>query len=182
MIYYFTPYSLEKKLLQAIDDCMSLIENEDWACLMDGDIMFLRSDFGREIQQYVNNYPDTGLFTCYASRCHYSCQVRKGTDMQSVNILYHKEQADKAHDELQGKVKPISQRVAGHLMLIKKSTWLQIRSKVFSRAAKKQILGVDTKISNAIMQAGLPILLMRGIYVLHYLRLKDGFGYKAHLK
>jgi hypothetical protein len=182
MIYYFIPYSLEKKLLRAIDDCFNLLQDDDWAVLMDGDIMFLRSDFGRDIQEYIKLFPETALFTCYASRCHYSCQVRSGTDMDNDSILYHKEQADRIHDELHLKVKRIQRKIAGHLMVMKKSTWLRIRERVFTLARDKEILGVDTKISQAIMEKGMIINLMRGIYVMHYLRLKSGFGDKSHLK
>lgn len=46
----------------------------------------------------------------------------------------------------------------------------------------KTILGVDTKISRAVLSAGMKIRLMRGIYILHYLRLKEGYDYKKHLQ
>lgn len=182
MIYYFIPYDTNKKLLRAIDRYMSLIEDDDWACLMDGDTAFLRSDFGHRIQEYVDKYPDTGMFTCYASRCHYSMQVRKGTDMNADSILYHKRQADKAHRELHPQTKVIRQRTAGHMMLIKKSTWKRIRRLVYKRAGKKDILGVDTKISTAVLSIGLRIRLMRGIYIFHYMRFFEGFSNKNHFK
>lgn len=182
MIYYFTPYSLEKKLLQAIDHYFTLIKDEDWACFMDGDTAFLRSDWGHRIQEYIEMYPDTGMFTCYASRCHYAAQTRKGTDIQSDSIIYHKKQADKIHQELEGLIKVVDRKIAGHLFIIKKSTWKLIRDQVFKSAAKKQILGVDTKISNAILSRGMKIRLMRGIYIFHYMRLKEGAGYKEHLQ
>lgn len=182
MIYYFIPYALDKKLVHAIDAYMKIIDYNDWACIMDGDTAFLRSDFGREIENYVQMYPDTGMFTCYASRCHYIEQVRRGTDMQSDSILYHKKQADAIHKELQGKVKIIERKIAGHMMIIKKTTWLQIREQVLTSAKRKSILGVDTKISNAILAKGLKIRLMRGIYLFHYMRLMEGAGYKGHLK
>jgi GT2 family glycosyltransferase len=182
MIYYFTPYSTEKKLLKAIDQYMALIHDNDWACLMDGDTAFLRSDFGVRIKEYIEKYPDTGLFTFYASRCHYACQVRKGTDMMSDSILYHKQRADEVHNTLHLEVKTIDRRIAGHLMIIQKSTWNKIRPQVFRTAKDKEILGVDTKISNAIISKGMKIRLMRGIYIFHYLRMAEGFGYKEHFK
>ena len=185
MIWFFTPYSFEKRLFEAFDTYMNLVANpNDWVCFSDGDTAFLLPDFGHQIKRYVENYPDTGMFTCYASRCHYSPQVRKGTEMENPDIVYHRKRAEETKKELDGKVKELNRRVAGHLLVIQKKTWLKIRREVAMKVSKqnKHILGVDTKISNAILKAGLKIRLMRGMYIFHYLRLADGFGYKKHLK
>lgn len=161
---------------------MNLVQDpSDWVCFLDGDTAFLRSDFGHVIQQYINAYPDAGMFTCYASRCHYQVQTRRGTEMNNPSLIYHKDMADKVHEELHGQVKKVNRRIAGHLMVIKKEIWLKIREKVKKNTASKAILGVDTKISYAILELNKDILLMRGVYILHYLRLKRGFGYKEHL-
>lgn len=183
MIWYFTPYALDKKFLHEIDRYFSLVQNDDdWVVLMDGDISFLRSDFGRVIDRYTKQHPDTGLFTCYASRCHYQCQVPRFGDMDNDSILFHKQTADQCASQNYGKVKEINRRIAGHLMVIRKRTWNQIRGEVFRTAAEKQILGVDTKISNAVLKAGLKIRLMRELYVFHYLRMAEAFDHKKHLE
>lgn len=184
MIWFFTPYSFEKKLFEAYDRYMQLVSNpNDWVCFTDGDTAFLLPDFGHQVKTYIKHYPDTGLFTCYASRCHYSVQVRKGTEMNNPDILYHRRQAESIYKELHGHVKEIDRRVAGHLLVIQKKTWEQVRPEVARKVTgqNKQILGVDTKISNAILKAGLKIRLMRGMYIFHYLRLAEGFGCKEHL-
>ena len=183
MIWFFTPYSFEKKLFDAFDAYMNLVPNpEDWVCFMDGDTAFLLPDFGHQIHMYVEKFPDTGLFTCYASRCHYQLQVRRGTEMENPSILYHRLQAEKIRGELDGQVKEINRRIAGHLMVIRKSTWLLIRDEVSRTAASKKVLGVDTKISNAILRMGMKIRLMRGLYIFHYLRMAEGFKSDKHLK
>jgi hypothetical protein len=90
-IWFFTPYAHDKKFLDAIDRYFDLVTDpNDWVVIMDGDTAFLRSDFGDVIKRYIDEYPMTGLFTCYASRCHYSCQVPEGSDMGNDSILYHK--------------------------------------------------------------------------------------------
>jgi hypothetical protein len=71
--------------------------------------------------------------------------------------------------------------IAGHLMVIRKSTWTRVLPGILLSAAGKKILGVDTKISQAVLAAGLKILLMEDIYLLHYCRLKEGFEYTKHL-
>lgn len=182
MLFFFTPYSFEKKLFSAIDTYMQLLpNNQDWAVLMDGDTAFLRSDFGHQIQRYIDKFPDTGLFTCYASRCHYSIQTRRGTNINSDSIIYHRQQAEIVFRSLDGHVKEIDRRIAGHLMVIKKETWLLIREEVKRNTIHKEILGVDTKISCSILRRGLKIRLMRGLYIFHYLRLMEGFNSTKHL-
>lgn len=183
MLWFFTPYAMNKRLFQSWDAYMNLVVNpKDWVCMMDGDTMFLLPDFGHQIQTYIDRYPDTGIFTCYASRCHYQPMIRMGTDTENTDLLYHRQQAEIIYNELHGKVKELDHRVAGHLMVIQKGTWLRIRETVKRDASGKSILGVDTKISNAVMKAGLKIRLMRGVYLLHYLRLKEGYNYTGHLR
>jgi len=183
MIWFFTPFAHDKKFLDAIDRHFALITDPaDWVVIMDGDTAFLRSDFGEVIKRYTNQFPETGLFTCYASRCHYACQVPEGTDMNNPSILYHKTVADIQSALFWGQVEVLNRRIAGHLMVIRKSTWTLIRSEVYLKAARKHILGVDTKISYAIIEAGLKIRLMRELYIFHYLRMAEGFYNDKHLK
>lgn len=181
MVYYFTPYSLEKKLFDAFDHYMTLLpKDDDWACFLDGDTAFLRPDWGRVIDEYVRRYPGTGLFTCYASRCHYLCQRVEDADMCNDSILYHKDIADRLATG-RFEVVEVKRRVAGHLLLIKKSTWKRIRNAVAVMTRNKKVLGIDTKISSAVMASGFRILVMKDIYLFHYLRMKEGIDNKSHL-
>ena len=178
-VHYFIPYSTEKDFFSEIDYYFGLVQNEDdWVCLLDGDTLFLRPDYGRCIFDYLRHYPETGLFTCYASRCHYQFQVPQPGDMNNPSIAFHRGVADilprKFQHNLQ--VKPLNRPIAGHMMLLKKATWTQIRDDAFHRCFSKQkkILGVDTQISLAVLAAGKDIKLMRAIYLLHYLRFVEG--------
>jgi len=66
-------------------------------------------------------------------------------------------------------------------MMIRKSTWDLIYEEVKIKSKDKKILGVDTKISYAILARGLKIRLMRGVYLFHFLRLHESFEYTKHL-
>ena len=183
MIWFFTPYAHDKKFLAAIDLYFNLVANpNDWVVIMDGDTAFLRPDFGDVINRYTKQFPDTGLFTCMASRCHYGIQVPDGVDMENDSIRYHRTIADIQSTMDHGKTDIIERKIAGHLMVIRKSTWTRIRTEVYRTASSKYILGVDTKISNAILAAGLKIRLIRELYIFHYLRLAEGFDNDNHLK
>jgi hypothetical protein len=185
-IHYFNPFSIEKDFLKELDYYMSLVPlSHDWACFRDGDTMFVRGDYGNCIWEYVTRYPETGLFTCFASRCHYKIQVPDSTDMENPSISYHRNIADQLHEKFQlgQQADSINRRIAGHMLMLRKSTWLKIRPAVFGlvRLKNKKILGVDTQISKAVLQAGMDIKLMKGIYLVHYLRFNEGIGNHNHL-
>jgi GT2 family glycosyltransferase len=102
--------------------------------------------------------------------------------MGNDSILYHKKMADLRSSTDKGKVQELDRRIAGHLWVMKKSIWTWIRHDVYRKAEKKHILGVDTKISNAILEAGYKIRLMKELYIFHYLRMAEGFDSDEHLK
>lgn len=182
MIHFFTPYSFDKKLFDAWDQYMNLVADEnDWVCMMDGDILFLIADFGHQMQEYIDKYPDTGLFSCYASRAHRQEYIRRGVDMENPSILYHYDAAERCRKELHLKVKEIAKPALGHLILMKKATWTRIRDRVKELTDGHKILGVDVRISRAVSELGMPVLLMRGIYVLHFFRMKYGLKERSIL-
>jgi len=183
MIWYFTPYSFNKKLFEAWDAYMNLVQDpNDWVCMMDGDVLFLISDFGHQMQTYIDKYPETGLFTCYASRTSRPELKWKGADMNNPSIVYHRTKAEQLHAAYHGEVNDLGELNAlGYLMLIRKSTWLLIREQVKDWTTGKNILGIDTRISKAIRKTGMKQYLMRGMYVLHYYRMKNGPSDKSIL-
>jgi GT2 family glycosyltransferase len=67
-------------------------------------------------------------------------------------------------------------------MVIRKRTWQWIRHEVIREAENKFVLGVDTKISRAILNSGLKIRLMKELYIFHYLRMAEGFDNDTHLR
>lgn len=183
MLWFFTPYSQDMKLFEAWDQYMNLVSDpEDWVCMMDGDILFLHADFGHQIQEYLSLYPDTGLFTCYSSRSRTPWMMPERNIFHSPSIAEHKKMADYLRRVCGTSVKEINDRVTGHLLVIKKSTWEKIRENVKERCVNLKILSVDTAISHAVIDAGLRIRLMKGVYVLHYYRFVEGANYKGHLK
>ncbi len=182
MIYFFTPYSFEKKLFRAYDDYMNLVPyDNDWACFLDGDTFFFENNFGHQIQEYIDKYPDTGMFTCYSSRSAYSYMVPKGINQESDSITYHRNHSHEIYEKTHLQVKEINSHISGHLMCIKKSTWSLIRPQLLKVCDGANLLGVDTQITNQLLGHGIKIRLMRGIYLFHYYRFVEGKKFKAHL-
>lgn len=182
MIYFSTPYAFDKRLFNAYDSEFQRLPNsDDWLVLMDGDIAFLRADFGHHIQEYINKFPGTGLFTCYASRSHYKYIVPMDGNDRSPDIIFHKKIADAHARDLHLAVKPLEKNISGQLMAIRKDTWLSVRDDIAARTKNETIEAIDTAIGKVMHEHNLPVLLMRGIYVLHYCRMLEGYKHRAHL-
>ncbi len=173
MLWFFVPYSQNKKMFDAWDQLMNLVANpNDWVCMLDGDVMFLLSDFGHRIQEYINMYPDTGLFTCYASRTGNKDQLINGRTSDNPDIIFHRIRAEQCRDNSHLKVKDIF-KAYGHLLCIKKATWTAIRPRVKELTLRSNLFDTDTAVSAAVRKSGKKIRVMESIYVLHYYRLKD---------
>lgn len=183
MIHFETPYSFNKNFFDAIDKCFEKTSNEDWLCIRDGDTMFLQPDYGHIIKEYIDKYPDTGLFTCITNRCHYACQRLNREVMEVTNIVSHHIIANEVYCKNRLKISQVKRRIAGHLMIIKKSTWMKIRKEVQRKVIRqnKKILGVDTKISNAMIKHNFPIRIMLGLYIFHYMRFHKSISDYTHL-
>jgi len=174
MIYFFTPYDFNKRMFDAWERYMWLVKDDDWVVMMDGDTLMFQANFGHIVQEYIKKYPDTGLFTCYASRSGTGFMMPKPNLMNATNIMMHRGVALKLERDNRLKVKELNDRVTGHFMCIKKETWNKIYSGVRDKCRGLGILSVDTVISRSVLEAGLKIRLMEGLYVLHYYRLGEG--------
>ena len=183
MIWFFTPYSFEKKLFEAWDNYMALVTNiEDWVCMMDGDVLFFHADFGHQLQRYIDHFPDTAIFTCYASRSGTTRMMRKNNISRDPNLLNHKKRANFFRENFVLQIENLNQFATGHLLMMQKKKWLEIREAVFEKTKNKNILGIDKAIGLHLLELGKKIRLMKSIYVLHYYRFLEGAKNKKHIQ
>lgn len=177
MIYFFTPYSLEKKLGKAYNQYCNLVPNDDdWICLTDGDTMFLTPEFGYQLQMAINLKPNTGLFTCYTNRVGNLEQTFPGM-YEEKDIIKHRIKAIEIQNNNFGKFKMCKGVISGHLLLFRKDIW-----KRAGGFHEEGILKVDNLFSQAIHNLKLPIYLIEWVYILHYYRALEGRNYRNHLK
>ena len=175
-IRVIVPFSLEKNLGKAYNEEISRIPNGDWVCLLDHDVMFLTPDAIRHLYEYVNLFPDTGIFTCYTNRLHPLAknQLLDGCE-EDDDVRYHIRVANNQKQHLY-KATELNKHISGFLMMIKKETWDEIK---FSE--DKLCLGVDNDFSDRVLRSGRKIRRMDGIYVWHSYRLLNGIKDKSHL-
>jgi GT2 family glycosyltransferase len=174
-VYYFTPYATDKNLGAAYNEYMQLLPNDDdWACFLDGDVMFLIPDWGDVIHQAIEKHPDTGMFTCYTNRVNNPQQLYRGSFNENGDIRAHRNIAIACREINRCRAIPLTRVISGMMMIIQKKTWKEFR---FTDG----LLKVDTDISRRLLKSGKPVRLIQGIYLLHYYRMNEGRKYTEHL-
>lgn len=179
MIHFFNPYSFEGDIGKAYNYYASIVPNpEDWICFTDGDTSWLRPDYGHHIKQIVDQNPEAGMFTCLTNRVGCIQQCYGNRISPELNMMKHIRIANDVAAGQKLKVKPLNFIISGHCMIFKKSTW----ERVGGFAENIGILSVDNIFSQKILDAGLKILLMEGVYIWHKYRLETGINDKSHLR
>lgn len=178
VVYFFNPYSVTGDLGQAYNQYMELLPTEeDWAVLTDGDTSWLMPKYGHQIQEIINQQPETGIFTCLTNRVGSTEQCYRNRISPERDMLKHKIIALDCDASARLKVKEIRNIISGHCMVVQKKTWLDVGK--FDENIG--ILAVDNMFSRKILDKGYKILLMEGVYLWHYYRLDTGVGDKSHL-
>lgn len=178
MVWIRIPYSVEKNLGKAYNDEMAMIPDDDAACFVDGDTMFLTPDYGHIIHQYNESYPDAAL-TCWTNRIHPLAKGQLRDNISSSDIRPHLqvEQGFTTATEIDG---PVS----GFLLVVPKAIWLNHKfteSNIY-RPGEFNLLGVDNEWTNKIRAAGYKVMRMDGLYIWHTYRLLSNGQDKSHLK
>jgi GT2 family glycosyltransferase len=178
LIYTFIPYSLEKNLGQAYNNCMKLISDKDWAVFLDYDVMFTIRDWQYHLDNVIKKYGDVGLYTCFTNRAGTKVQTAPGVDRNIHDLLYHMEFGRKLRKKYGDRISDLKLeekkrvRLSGFFMLISKKTWNRIGG-----SQRKGLSKVDWEIAQKIVDSKLKVFRIDGLYAYHYRRgLKEG-GY-----
>lgn len=173
-IWYFTPYALDGNFGRELNEYMELIGDDDVAVIMDGDTMFLQSDFGHTIHRVLGKYP-LGVYTCLTNRVQNKQQLYKGKISNNRDIVYHKKISAKLSSNFAYNVKQGNAPFSGMLLVVPKKIW---REFPFGEGG---ILGIDWDFTERVSKK-YPLYVMQGLYILHYYRLVEGVKYTKHLR
>src|SRR5690606_27666121 len=55
-IWYSNPYSTQKNIGKALNEVCELVPDDDWIGLQDGDMMYLTTDWGLQIEEALKKY------------------------------------------------------------------------------------------------------------------------------
>lgn len=191
MILDTIPYSTEKNLGKAYNRTMSLLGDNDHACLRDGDTCWLTPDYGVHLAEYVRLYPNAVL-TCWTNR------INERAEQQSKAVVQHQEighmpirectdmtihlRAAEIQKESLYNVTPLHGFISGFCMVVPKSVWNVHKFaevQPYEDRGPHALLGIDNDFTNRIRAAGVPVLRMEGLYLWHTYRLLTNS--KAHL-
>lgn len=127
-VYHTIPWNSEKNIGKAYNEFMSLLNDEDWACFLDGDAVHTTSFFGKNIEQVIASNQDYGLFTCYTNRIGCSYQIPSGANWNNDSQNYHRDIGKKLWEKYKTNILDITNNspLSGVLILINKDKWSQV--------------------------------------------------------
>jgi len=169
MIYTFIPYSEEKppNLGDAYNKFMELLpKDDDWACLIDHDVMFTRKNWFHQLNDIIKKYPKYDCFVARTNRINCKWQ-RINTLENCYDIKEHKKLGKKIQEEQYDEVvdAPNKSPFSGFLILIKKRAWKKV---IFTSGRKDGMGGVDNDFHRGLISADFKVGLMMGVYLYHW--------------
>jgi hypothetical protein len=176
-VFHVIPWNSDKNIGKSYNETMSLVNDDDWVCFLDGDAVHTTPFFGKRIEDVIKANPQYSLFTCQTNRIGCQYHIPKDVDRLNNDQLYHRNFGEKLWLENQTQVDDItnSQPLSGVLILIKKSTWLKV-----GKFKEEKMLTIDNDIHYKVRDFGHKVGIMRGIYVQHWYR--GGTGDTSHLE
>lgn len=178
MINFLTPYCPNKNLGKAINAYCEQVW-DDYIGIRDGDSLFLDPFWGHRILECINRYPDVDVFGVMTNRLGVLDQLYDRTISDNSDILYHQAIAKNLWAKHGSYCSPAENNfVAGVAMVFKRSAWHKHRfqDKIFTPPAT-----FDMDFCKRVAADGGKVMVMRGVYVFHYYRFKEGLGYLNHI-
>lgn len=180
-VYYSTPFRSDKNIGLANNEFISLLPDDCWVCITDGDALWLRPDWGLCVEKVIQDYGDKfDLIGCVTNRLGGLHQCYNGKFSEDMDMRNHYEISNKLWEEYGTKVDTTT-GVAGLCMIFKKSTWKKVRG------FKENIITADSQFNKDIVKAGGKVGLAKGLYMMHSYRIwekehKKAWQSTSHLK
>jgi GT2 family glycosyltransferase len=166
-VYHVIPWNSDKLIGKSYNQTMSLINDDDWVCFLDGDAVHTSPFFGKRIEDVIDNNPDYFLFTSYTNRIGNMYQIPTNVDKKNNDQGYHRQIGDELWEKFGTTALDVTSYtpLSGVIILIKKKYWSLVGG--FSEVG---MLGVDNDIHIKFKNNGYKVGLMRGIYVQYWYR------------
>lgn len=174
-IRFIQPFSQSKNIGFEYNQCISELPDDCYICLRDQDTLPLRSDFGNQVYQVINENPDYQIIGCLTNRLRAPYQLVKGRFSEDSNISNHIEIANQQWEQNSTLVTEVP-GVAGMCMIFHKSAWEKIKF-------EENSIFFDKNFCDKARKLGMKIGVSKGIYLFHLYRWgqTDPFSYKLHL-
>lgn len=185
-IYFISPYGFQLKIGDRLNKEISEMPEDAWICLTDQDCCFLVDKAGDLINDVINRYPDTDLFSCYTNRLGLSYQRLPEVNMDEFDLQKLHKIADDRVKKYYSICSDIDQPVAGFFMLFSKKTWEKypFQSEIIDKDKEldgKRGIYFDWDFSYRVLKGGGKIRLIEGLFMLHCYRLNRKVRDITHL-
>ena len=131
-----------------------------WVILLDHDAIFMHPNWYSLCVNAVKQFPEAGMFTCWASKIGAKEQQAEGSPINVAPLAIHRDFARNLWQKHKFTVEEIFSHVSGVMMMIRKDVFLKV-------GCKKGFFGVDWDLTKRIREAGFKIYRINGLYVYH---------------
>lgn len=173
-IYNFIAYDTDKNLGRSYNQCVQLLEDDDWFVFLDHDALFVQRDWYLYLRRIIKDNSQYDLFTCSTNRIGCPWQRIQGIDYDNHDIRYHKEIGRQLLEKDLNiiDVTSASVKLSGVVMISNKKSWDKVGG------AKDGFLGVDNNLHDKYREKDMKVGFIPSLYVYHFYR---GDGDVSHL-
>lgn len=164
-VFYSTPFRTDKNIGKANNDFITLLPDDAWICITDADAMFLRPDFGKCIEEIINN-TSFDLIGCVTNRLGGLHQLYKNEFSEDFNVLNHYNIANELWELNGSKTEPTT-GVAGLCMIFSKATWKK------AGGFRENSITCDTEFNKSVVRSSGKVGLATGLYMFHAYRIHE---------
>jgi hypothetical protein len=185
-IYFISPYGFDLKIGDRLNYEISKMDEDAWIVITDQDTVFLTDKVGDHLNNTINRYPDTDLFSCYTNRLGLHYQRLPEVDPENYDMLYHHDIAQEKLEKYYSTSIDIDKPVAGFFMMFPKRIWKNYKFQSDIIEINKEIDGkrgvyFDYDFSWRILKDKGKIKLIKGLYVYHHYRVRRNIKDVTHL-
>lgn len=174
IIHFIQPFARDKNIGREYNERISELPDDCYICLRDQDTLPLRSDWGEQIYQAIEDNVEYDIIGCVTNRLRAPYQLVDGKFNSDPDISNHIKIANEQWERYGTEVMQVPV-VAGMCMIFHKSVWDEIRF-------KENSIFFDKEFCNAARKK-YKIGVAKGIYLFHLYRWNqyDPFTYTKHL-
>jgi GT2 family glycosyltransferase len=169
------PYALDCNLGREYNEAMDRVGEDEWACILDHDMMFTTAHWYRDLVAAIRTAPE-GCFTAVTSRMASPWQVAAEARQSSDRILEHRKIGSERRTTRRTLLDVTDTKGwGGVLMLFPKRAWREAGGFVDG------LLCVDHCFHYALRDAGRRIYMIESLYLYHFRGSSGDPAKAAHL-
>jgi|ERR1700744_363145 len=164
MVHYISPFRSDKNIGKAINGAINQLkaDSDDFICLLDHDVMFLRPDSKKQLEEILKT-TDFDILGPVTNRLAMDYQLHPGV-FDEDSITAHVAIANQRHEDYYGQVNYYPHIAAAFCLCFRVSTYVKLGG------FHENSIQFDSIFCARALNAKMKLGLMTGIYVFHLYR------------